>query len=171
MKGKKIIIDGYNLIKSPLISFPDSDSLEAQREHLLRILQSYPALRNRQVTVVFDGGEPFPGPHSYKYGHIQFVFSGPKKQADDVIQRMIRKAPRPAELHIVTSDRRIQFTARDHGAEVTDSPAFWKMLHATPGPTGSEEHTGEKPADRLSDREVKEWLKRFQNRANKENED
>lgn len=171
MKGKIIIIDGYNLIKSPRVSFPQANSLEAQREYLLQILQSSPALRNRQVTVVFDGGEPFPGPHTYTYGHIRLVFSGPRKTADEVIQQMIRKASRPAELHIVTSDRRIQFTARDHGAIVTDSPTFWEMLHITPVPTGSGEQIDEKPADALPDGEVQEWLKMFQNRTNDEDED
>lgn len=167
MKGKKIIIDGYNLIKSPRSAFPASGSLEAQRDHLLRILESAPALRDKVVTVVFDGGEPFPGPHTQKHGRIRLIFSGPQKQADDVIQGMIRRAAHPGELHIVTSDRQIQYTARDHGAYVTDSSIFWKMLH--PG-TAPPDNADEKPVDPLPDREVEEWLKMFQNRSDEENE-
>lgn len=170
MDRRTVIIDGYNLIKSPQIEFPKLESLEAQRDHLLKILHSSLQLKNERIMVVFDGSPKILKQVQSKYRGIRVVFSGDHKSADRVIQELIRREPQPSHLEIVTSDREIQFTARDHGARVSDSPAFWKRLHSGKKQTSPSAPSSQGEDRELSDREVSEWLELFKNRTFGDNE-
>ncbi|MEJ2635858.1 MAG: NYN domain-containing protein [Calditrichia bacterium] len=164
MKSLKIIIDGYNLIKSVPDGFSRQESLESQREHLLRILHSSPQLNNQKIVVVFDGSSGLPGLHPPRYRGIQVVFSGDKKEADDVIKEMIRTSGSPGNLQIVSSDLQIQFTAKDHGAGVIGSQEFWSQLNSPRASSRTDSSPAYPPDAELSDKEVRKWLELFKNR-------
>ena len=157
MSEKQIIIDGYNLIKINQAQFPPDLSLEQQREHLLRLLHSSPHFSGKQITVVFDGAQPVLPASRFRYRGIRVLFSGKGATADDAIRRMIRNSPHPEEILVVTSDREIQFTARDLGSAVAESRHFWKQLTAHSTTTPSPETEAQKDRE-LSQREVEEWL-------------
>ncbi|GAB4375853.1 MAG: NYN domain-containing protein [Calditrichia bacterium] len=161
MARKTIIIDGYNVIKSPDIPFPQSGDLEEQREHLIRMLRSNPMVRETKMIVVFDGFTPTVSPVDTGHKNISVQFSGMKKSADDIIREKIRRFPKPSLLEVVTSDRDIQFTARSHGVKVVPVAEFWQKLH---GGTQSFPKPQSEPIQKesgLSDREVQEWLALF----------
>ena len=164
MSKKKIIIDGYNLIKSHEVSFPKLISLESQRDHLLKVLNSSPALHSKNVIVVFDGSQLGITSGGFKHQQIRVIFSGKNKLADDVIQEMIRRDLHPEQLSIVTSDRTIQFTAKDHGAETIESPAFWKKIHNQHSAKKNKQSILSEKDKNLSDKEVQEWMQIFKNR-------
>ncbi len=164
MSISKIIIDGYNFIKAPGAILPKNESLELQRDHLIKLLHSLPTLRNQDITIVFDGNQPPVAINAPKFRRMKVIFSGAGKEADDIIQNIIRNEANPGNLQIVSSDRKIQFTAKDHGALITNSADFWSQLQSR---NKTKQSSGNQPnADsELSDKEVDEWLQIFQNRS------
>ncbi len=163
-----LVIDGYNLIKRHLSAFRHLPDLEAQRDHLLKLLHSSPALRGQKIVVVFDGSEMAPARRKISFRNIEIVFSGGHRNADQVIQALIRQRAAREDLEVVTSDREIQRTARDHGATVWGAEQFWQKLHTS---TVSEETEAPAFPDReLSDPEVQEWMKLFENRSQNEDD-
>jgi len=170
MYKRIIIIDGYNLIKSPQINYPDSGSLEGQREHLLRILHSSSLAAGNKIIVVFDGDQSHLPRRKLTFRGIQVIYSPKNKKADDIIREMIRRDSARQEMEIVSSDREIQNSARDHGAQATDSHAFWKRIHSpVPPDPGRNSRPPEIPDRELTDKEVRKWLDIFKNGKPDEN--
>lgn len=171
MLSNKIIIDGYNLIKSAKQDFPQSVDLAGEREHLIKILNSSVNLRNQQIIVIFDGRSDTKAFSAADYPNIRIIFSKNRIKADDIIQELIRKDSRPTQIELVSSDREIQFTAKGHGAKVTESKNFWRKIRGKPSQKGSQ-LKGESPTERdLSNKELKEWLKIFRDREAKNGKD
>ncbi len=169
MSRKKVLIDGYNVIKAAPGRFARMTDLAAQRSHLLRLLQSSAVWQGSVVVVIFDGSSGLQSPHR-SYRNIQVIYSGKKKEADDIIQESIRKEAHQAALLVISSDRRILNTARDHGARAMTSRQFWQEMD-TPGkkysPRPSQESDPERP---LSKKEIAEWHKLFTERDNNADE-
>lgn len=161
---KKIIIDGYNLIKANPTIFNRMHTLELQREHLLRLLSSAPVLQGHEVTVVFDGQLDSQQPPLQKKDRIRIVFSGRDLEADVVIQKLIRQKAAQEKMEIVSSDQKIQGTARDHQVIAISSQEFWKMLHQHPARVDKFKKNEIKSEQDLSKKEFKEWLKIFRNK-------
>lgn len=124
----RIVIDGYNLLKS----VPECRALEAidpdsARAHLLDQLGRYRLLKGHHITVVFDGwlgGQPLER-HSRAYG-LQVIYSKRGEQADEVIRRL---APQVAHQGVVvTSDRALASQIQRSGAEVIGSAEFGERL-------------------------------------------
>jgi predicted RNA-binding protein with PIN domain len=171
MPRKKIIIDGYNLIKANPDIFSRMTGLESQRRHLQKILQSAPALHGQEILIVFDGASGYNLPRSEKKNRMQVIFSGKAQEADEVIQNLIRKKAPSNELLIVSSDQAIQNTAKDHQAASITSREFWKSLLGIPVET-SRTSSDDISADRhLSEKEVQDWLKIFKDRDKSRHED
>lgn len=167
---KKIIIDGYNLIKANPIIFSKMSTLERQRTHLLKLLSSAPVLQGHEVTVVFDGQSDSQHMQLLKKNWIHIVFSGKKLEADEVIQKMIRQQATKEKMEIVSSDQKIQRTARDHQVMAVSSQEFWKVLQQhpvkavkSPNDLNSEQN--------LSKKELEEWLKIFRHRQDSADKD
>jgi predicted RNA-binding protein with PIN domain len=164
--ANKIIIDGYNLILAVREDFPGNLDLEGQREHLLRVLNSSQQLKKFRLIVIFDGRSEVKNlaPSS---GRIRIIFSKGRKKADQIIQELVRKDPTPGQIEVVSSDREIQFTAKDHGAKVRESRDFWQQIRLK---QNSKSGTGRNKTETdrsLSDREVREWLEIFKNKKSK----
>ena len=157
---RKIIIDGYNLIYAVIDDFPAGLDLPGQREHLIRVLNSSHQLKNSKLIIVFDGRSGIKNP-TLSSTRIRVIFSQGNKKADQIIQELIRKDPKPGQIEVVSSDREIQFTARGHGAKVQESWEFWQKVHLKQT-VKSRNRKNEMEADRsLSDKEVREWLEIF----------
>jgi predicted RNA-binding protein with PIN domain len=80
----------------------------------------------------------------------------PGEDADSVIRELVERAPRPAELVVVTSDKALFSYVKTLGASVLRAHE-WNALERQLG-KGQAREGGEKP-DREDD--VEGWLRRF----------
>lgn len=155
------LIDGHNLIGTgllPGISLSDEDD-EVKLVRLLRRFQ--PRVRTR-ITVVFDKGLPGGQSRALSGGGVEVVFASASGQtADAVIKARIRHARHPQGLRVVTDDIEVQAVARQHKARVISSHAFVRELTRPLSKRPEREHV------RLSEEEVEEWLRIFQERGGK----
>ena len=153
------LIDGHNLI-AHIAGFSLADPDDEAR--LVMLLRGYiTARRGRRAVVVFDRGV---------YGHpekldgygISCVFARSPQDADEQLIRRMRSLKRPRDWMLVTSDRRVARAAEERGMKVMDSREFAGRL-LTPKGVKPAEH-GEKADVRLSEAEIEEWLRVFEER-------
>jgi hypothetical protein len=81
--------------------------------------------------------------------------------ADTVIRELLDRAPRPAELIVVTSDKALYSYAKTAGASVLRAHE-WNLLERKPGWGRDRSEPSEKP-DREDD--VEGWLRKFRDRG------
>ena len=152
------LIDGHNLIPKLALHL---DSLDDEME-LIAILQEFCRRERKQVEVYFDGA---PAPHAgtRKLGAVTAHFVALGKTADHAIRNRLKQLGNGAKnWSVVTSDRQVQAEARAAHAEIISSDSFAKRL----------QHAGNSapkdPHDRkLSDDEVNEWLRVFEEKRKK----
>jgi len=110
------LIDGYNLLFAYLGTQPNrklSKALERARRRLLELLRLGNEGQLSELTVIFDASHAPPGiPDQYDHHGIQVVFAIHDERADDLIEKLIRRASAPRQLTVVTDDNRIQQAAR-----------------------------------------------------------
>jgi len=149
-----VLIDGHNLIgRLPDISLADRDD-EAR---LVSRLQAYAGRTGKRVTVVFDRGLPGGRSQALSGGRVEVVFAPTGRNADRVLIERIRRAPHPAGLTVVTSDREVIAAARQRGARVIRAEAFAVDLEPSPAsPSSPKENV------HLSPEEIEAWLELFE---------
>src|SRR5438128_11384668 len=119
------LIDGYNVIRrDPELRAREAESLEAGRRALLHLIARARRGLQDELTVVFDGARIAAG--ATKAGRIRVVFSRPPLTADDELMRLARQLRSGAV--VVTSDRKIQDTARRAGSAVLTAEQFLEAL-------------------------------------------
>jgi predicted RNA-binding protein with PIN domain len=152
------LIDGHNLIPKLGLRL---DSMDDEME-LIAILQEFSRLERRQVEVYFDGA-PTPHAGTRKLGTVTAHFVPLGTTADDAIRSRLKKMGKSAKnWTVISSDRQVQAEARAAQAEVISSDSFAGTLkHAR--------NTSPKPTNnhKLSNQEVDEWLKLFEERKHK----
>lgn len=157
---KKLIIDGHNLIpKIPGLNLKDMDD----ELRLMELLQQYCRLARRQAELFFDGS-PDPQVSSRKNGlvHVHFVRVG--SSADDAILHYVNDQTGDRKnLTVVSSDHRVRNGALASGVEVINSEVFSRQVFSAL----REETTAQKNSEkRLSDDEVEEWMRFFNDSKN-----
>jgi hypothetical protein len=90
-------------------------------------------------------------------GPVALRVPPPGQDADTVIRELLDRAPRPAELIVVTSDKALYSYAKTAGAPVLRAHE-WNALERKPGRGRTQGDPSEKP-DREED--VEGWLRRF----------
>lgn len=149
------LIDGHNLIPKLGLRL---DALDDELE-LLSILQEYSRLARKQVEVFFDGA-PAQQAGSRKYGNVTAHFVKAGQTADEAIRKRLKKMGRNAKnWSVVSADRQVQAEARAVQAEIISSDVFAKTLKQA-RVSAPKANTDRK----LSDNEVNEWLKLFDNK-------
>lgn len=153
------LIDGNNLLGS--WGGPRSD--DDGRAEVVRRVAAFCRARGARATVVFDGQPLRPDFDRQDWGSLTLLVPEPGQDADTVILDLVRRAPRPNELIVVTSDKALYSAARTHGAQVLRAHE-WNALArgalARP-PRGRDDDGAEKP-DHEPD--VEGWLERFERR-------
>ena len=151
------IIDGHNLIAA----LPDLDLSDPDDERkLVEILRGFCSRTNRRATVYFDRGVPG-GEPTIKSGRVDVRFVRLPRTADDAIRAHLLKLDKEApNWTIVSSDREVRSAARRAGASVLDSDAFVQMIPASVIISDQ----SEKPLGALSDIDLDEWERLFNNR-------
>ena len=151
------IIDGHNLIAA----LPDLDLSDLDDEiKLVEMLQGFCSRTQRRATVYFDRGVPS-GETTIKSGRVDVRFIRLPRTADDAILAHLLKLDKEApNWTIVSSDREIRSAARRAGASVLHSDAFVQMIPASVITSDQ----SEKPLGALSDIDLEEWERLFNNR-------
>jgi uncharacterized protein len=154
------LIDGYNLLyQVGRLQAGRSAHLESARLELLRLLQSRLKEEDARVTVVFDAqGAPARVREEQEYHGIEVRYTR-REEADDLIETMIRSAPSPQRLTVVSNDRRLKEAARRRGCLVMECLDFWVWLTERPRPDSPLPVEEERPAVTAEDTE--RWLREF----------
>jgi predicted RNA-binding protein with PIN domain len=155
-----MLIDGYNLLQaSGVFGSSGRTSLEGSREALLDWLGEVLSDAQRErTTIVFDAREAPPGlPRSAERHGVQIHFAPRGREADDVLEELIRHHSSPRALTVVSSDHRLHRAARRRRASVVDSERWAAEVRAREFEGESKPSSGEK----LGPDELKKWLKEF----------
>src|SRR5215813_3037741 len=130
------LIDGYNVVRrDPELQAREAESLEAGRRALLHLLVRALRAPRDEFTVVFDGARRSGGAPTAA-GHIRVVFSRPPATADDELLRLARRLGNGAV--VVSSDRKIQDSARRAGSAVLTAEQFLEALAAPQTSSGAD---------------------------------
>ena len=152
------LIDGHNLIaQMPDLSLDDPND----EVKLVLRLRQFAGRKKQSITVVFDHGIPGGWSHELSTGPVKVVFAGSHTNADRVILERIREAKTPTDIKVVSSDGEIRRAAEARHAEVITSQEFAQMLDKPPP---REPRPSERDNIKLSNDEVKEWMRVFKKR-------
>ncbi len=153
------LIDGYNLLRAVQKIEEFAALTDVQ---MCRAVSDYLNAVRDHGHVVFDGVGP---PDKAAFGGIPGVevyFSGPSREADDLIEDKIADNSAPKSLVVVSSDRRIRTAAAKRKAIDVPADLFWQALLARlekqanrPAPEPTEKRHG------VTDREADLWLDIF----------
>ncbi|TVS10818.1 MAG: hypothetical protein EA424_24675 [Planctomycetaceae bacterium] len=131
-----LIIDGYNLLNATDITghCGTGSSLARTRLALLDFLADRLATTDRRTTVVvFDGRHAPPGLEPVVvHREITVRFARPNREADDVIEELIRENTSPKRLTVVSSDHRLHRAARRRRAVPIDSELWFQQFARRP---------------------------------------
>ena len=148
------LIDGNNLLGSWGGPRDDDDG----RAQVVRRVASFCRARNVKATVVFDGHPLRPDMASQDLGLLSLRVPPPGQDADTVIRELVERAPRAAELIVVTSDKALYSYVKTLGASVLRAHE-WNALERHAPPRGRGASSASEKPDREDD--VEGWLKKF----------
>jgi uncharacterized protein len=97
-------------------------------------------------------------------GNVEIIYAGAGKDADSLIESIVRASSAPRFLSVVSSDRRIQKAAKKRRAEVISSDAFLQRLNLDANRQSSSKPSPPrhlKPDGPIPSPEVKKWLSQF----------
>jgi uncharacterized protein len=145
------IIDGHNLI--PKIKGLDLTVVDDERQ-LIEKLQEFCLKQGKQVEVFFDNA-PLGSKQKINTGRVKARFVRAGNTADQAIHRRLAEiGPNVKNFWVVSSDLRVQQSAREFQARTISSEEFAEMMALTP----TERPPPEKDPDTsLDPDEVKEW--------------
>jgi predicted RNA-binding protein with PIN domain len=159
----RYLIDGYNLLYAMgiLHGRVAAGGLERARLALIGLLRGALGDTASAVTVVFDAAHaPRDVPASQELHGIHVEYATGGKEADDVIEELVRQAPAPRTLTVVSDDHRVQQAARRRDAAVLSCGDFIDLLQAARRMPPSLSVPAEKQPS-LSEAELAHWLKEF----------
>ncbi len=159
-----LIVDAYNALAYSHF-LPDAHAM-ASGTALARLIDVTGVYGG--VAVVVCDGKPKPDDDAdAALGRSRVVFSGPGRDADEVIEGLVRKHSAPRRVMVVSNDRQVQKAARRRRAGVMESEKFMKALgKAIEGMDASGKkrdlaRRNEVGGGRASDTEVKMWMEAF----------
>ena len=148
------LIDGNNLLGSWGGPRDEDDG----RGQVVRRVAAFCRARNVKATVVFDGHPLRPDMASQDLGLLSLRVPPPGQDADTVIRELVERAPRPAEIIVVTSDKALYSYVKTLGASVLRAHEWNALERHAPARGRGASSVSEKP-DREDD--VEGWLKKF----------
>lgn len=159
----KLIIDGYNLLYAAglLGRGLGPGSLARSRMALLNfVAESVNEDQRAEIMVVFDARGAPPGlPDRLVHRGIIVRFAPKDREADELIEELVRAESAPRRLTVVSSDHRLQRAARRRRATAIDSDRWYE--EALRHRVGRPPVLPDKPSATLGPDEVAYWLERF----------
>jgi predicted RNA-binding protein with PIN domain len=155
------LIDGHNLIPHiPGLSLTDLEDEQA----LIDRLQAFCGKRRKRAEIYFDQAPPGrAGQRSFGLVSAHFVQQG--MTADEAIRRRLdRLGKAAANWTVVSSDHQVQAEARSHRARVISSSDFAREIEDQ-GPGGN----GPEGQRKLSEEEIKRWMRLFGDEGERDN--
>jgi predicted RNA-binding protein with PIN domain len=141
------LVDGYNVIRrSPELRARESESLEAGRQALVRLLERVAGAGSDRFTVVFDGSG---GGSSTGAGQgVGVAFSSARESADRLLARMAARGGA-----VVSNDHEVRRAAVRAGAVAVTTDAFLAWIEAlarglTPAAAGPDDLEKDEPDER-----------------------
>jgi predicted RNA-binding protein with PIN domain len=161
-----LIIDGYNLLNASGVfgRGRGPKALEQSRMALLDFLAEYLDPDELSETrIAFDAKDAPPGlPRESTYRGLTVQYAARHKEADDLIEELIRAESAPRKLTVVSSDHRLQRAARRRKATAIDSDAWIGQVVARR--RERERAVAEadvKPKNPQAEHDVTAWLQKF----------
>ncbi len=153
-----IIIDGYNLLR--WVQSIDPAYADLDEAPLCRIISQYLIRTRSRAQIIFDGLGPPDKRELANIANMEVYFSGPDREADDIIEDKIEESSAPKGLVVVSSDRRIRAAAQRRKATSLKVDFFWLSLidqldKKPPTPEPKEKRNG------ISEYEANQWLDEF----------
>ena len=145
------LIDGNNLLGS----WGGPRGHDDRRGEVVRRVAAFCRARNVRATLVFDGHPLRADMAAQDLGPLALRVPQPGRDADSVIKDLVERAPRPAELIVVTSDKALYSYVKTLGASVLRAHEWNALERRLAAP---QDGASEKP-DREDD--VAGWLKTF----------
>jgi predicted RNA-binding protein with PIN domain len=150
------LIDGHNLV--PKLGLKLSDP-EDESKLIERVLEFY-RLEQTRADIYFDGAGPGQAERR-SFGRVTAFFVRKNSSADEAIEGRLSKLGRDARnWRVVSSDQRVQASAREVHAQVIPSDVFARLVEQA----GARNAEKEEPAPELNQKEVEDWLNLFKNR-------
>ena len=156
-----LIVDAYNAMhvwrNAPIEE--DGRDVEAMARRIGRTRWA-----GDRVTVVCDGTPPggSDGRHTFDVEGVRVVYAGAGKDADTLIEHLIKKETAPRSLTVVSSDHRIRKAAGRRGAEAMPSEKFVVLMESDASQGGGKRSGAEGGAsEQLEGREVNQWMAAF----------
>jgi len=145
------LIDGNNLLGS----WGGPHTGDDRRPEVVRRVAAFCRARNVSATVVFDGHPLRPEMAAQELGLVSLRVPPAGVDADTLIRELVERAPRAAELIVVTSDKALHSYVKTLGASVLRAHE-WNALERRL--TVAQESGSEKPEH---EDDVEGWLRRF----------
>jgi predicted RNA-binding protein with PIN domain len=147
------LIDGNNLLGSWGGPSRDDD----RRGDVVRRVAAFCRARNVKATVVFDGHPLRHDMAAQDLGLVSLRVPPQGQDADTVIRELVERAPRPAELIVVTSDKALYSYVKTLGAAVLRAHE-WNLQERRLAPAAGRGSGSEKPE---REEDVEGWLRTF----------
>lgn len=151
------LIDGNNLLGS----WGGPSGGDDRRPEVVRRVAEFCRVRGVKATLVFDGHPLRPDMAAQNLGPLTLRVPPAGSDADTLIRELVERAPRPAEIIVVTSDKALYSYCRTLGAGVLRAHEWNALERRPPPPHARRSSPGEKP-EREDD--VEGWLARFERR-------
>ena len=126
-----LIIDGYNVIHAiPQLEEMLDESLEAARAGLVQFMSDFNKSRKdiNRTYVVFDGKAELYDEEEHAAAGIIVIYTRKGTDADKKIVDIIREAPEPADITVVSNDNFVYNNSRALGARVKSVEEFRRMF-------------------------------------------
>jgi len=147
------LIDGNNVLGS----WGGPSREDDRRGDVVRRVAAFCRARNVKATIVFDGHPLRPDMAAQDLGNVSLRVPPQGQDADTVIRELVERAPRPAELIVVTSDKALYSYVKTLGAAVLRAHE-WNLQERRLASSGGSRAKSEKP-EREDD--VEGWLRIF----------
>jgi predicted RNA-binding protein with PIN domain len=147
------LVDGNNLLGS----WGGPSKEDDRRGEVVRRVAAFCRARGVKATIVFDGHPLRPDMATQDLGPVSLRVPPPGQDADTVIRELVERAPRPAELIVVTSDKALYSYVKTLGASVLRAHE-WNQVERRLASGPGKGVASEKP-EREDD--IEGWLRTF----------
>ena len=156
----RYVIDGYNLLYAMGLVHARMGPHGLEKARLALLGRLHASGEAPAVTVVFDAGHAPPRAQAEQDHQGVRVLFALQREADDLIEELIRHDSAPRGLTVVSDDRRVRRAARRRHCAVLGCLDFLDQLSRPALPAAPPDEAPAKPQG-VSREEAQHWLREF----------